>query len=342
TRTQVPGSNVLRTAHVLVRLELQRNFATFRYCAMAVWTCPRCTLENSAVMETCAACKAARPVPADRPQHHQWQWWDRSSETWKDYPQFACAELEGAFREGVPRLERLELPPFGTYAVDLLRMCQISARGFERRLRRIEAAPPVAPHASAAQGSFGEQPAVPSDTAPTWRCSRCTLDNPGGLQQLCRACGSPAPPAREAAEQPADLLGGCESGDESTQPGSPACLASRAEDGPAWEGERAGQERCPKRLRTAHGPAAAPAAAEERRSAAQALPMGTGTSRGEEPQAIDSILTPGASAQVGGYTVKNTGGGVLTCTCPAWRFRKGVPVNERSCKHLQQHFGAAE
>jgi DNA ligase-1 len=55
-------------------------------------------------------------------------------------------------------------------------------------------------------------------------------------------------------------------------------------------------------------------------------------------------LDDGDTAKVMGssgaeYTIKNTGG-VMSCTCPAWR-NQSRALNQRSCKHLKEYLGEA-
>ena len=35
------------------------------------------------------------------------------------------------------------------------------------------------------------------------------------------------------------------------------------------------------------------------------------------------------------YTIKLYDNDTVSCTCPAWRFQKGVSVTERQCKHTK-------
>ena len=35
------------------------------------------------------------------------------------------------------------------------------------------------------------------------------------------------------------------------------------------------------------------------------------------------------------YTIKRGGDGNVYCSCPAWKFQKGVSPKDRTCKHLR-------
>lgn len=36
------------------------------------------------------------------------------------------------------------------------------------------------------------------------------------------------------------------------------------------------------------------------------------------------------------YEIRRGGDGVVYCTCPAWKFQKGVSPRFRSCKHIRR------
>jgi len=54
----------------------------------------------------------------------------------------------------------------------------------------------------------------------------------------------------------------------------------------------------------------------------------------------DGESTEFTSSSGSTYMLKNVGG-VYSCTCPAWRFQKDVPIEKRTCKHLRSFRGDA-